>query len=135
MYLRLLLIVLVFNQPLALILAPPLVALSILGFAMAMGWYWLGGSRYSDVTQAVAPANPLELATAATFAVLFIVISIASSWAIERFGSAGIYALAALVGVSDIDPFVLSIASQVQKTSRPVSEWSPSWWRHRRTTC
>jgi uncharacterized membrane protein (DUF4010 family) len=110
MYLRLLLIVLVFNQPLALILAPPLVALSILGFAMAMGWYWLGGSRYSDVTQAVAPANPLELATAATFAVLFIVISIASSWAIERFGSAGIYALAALVGVSDIDPFVLSIA-------------------------
>ena len=57
-----------------------------------------------------APANPLELATAATFAVLFVVISIASSWATLRFGSAGIYALAAIVGVSDIDPFVLNLA-------------------------
>ena len=54
--------------------------------------------------------NPLELATAATFAVLFVVISIASAWATQRFGSAGIYALAAIVGVSDIDPFVLNLA-------------------------
>jgi hypothetical protein len=43
-------------------------------------------------------------------AVLFVVISIASAWATQRFGSAGIYALAAIVGVSDIDPFVLNLA-------------------------
>ncbi len=41
---------------------------------------------------------------------LFVVISIASAWATQRFGSAGIYALAAIVGVSDIDPFVLNLA-------------------------
>ncbi len=28
----------------------------------------------------------------------------------QRFGTAGIYALAVIVGVSDIDPFVLSLA-------------------------
>jgi uncharacterized membrane protein (DUF4010 family) len=37
-------------------------------------------------------------------------VSIASSWATQRFGSAGIYALAAIIGVSDIDPFVLNLA-------------------------
>jgi uncharacterized membrane protein (DUF4010 family) len=36
--------------------------------------------------------------------------SAASTWAVARFGAAGIYALAAIVGVSDIDPFVLSLA-------------------------
>jgi uncharacterized membrane protein (DUF4010 family) len=42
--------------------------------------------------------------------VLFVAVSIASSWATQRFGSAGIYTLAAIVGVSDIDPFVLNLA-------------------------
>ena len=37
-------------------------------------------------------------------------ISVATTWATQRFGSAGIYALAAIVGVSDIDPFVLNLA-------------------------
>ncbi len=110
MYLRLLIIVLVFNRPLALALTPKLLALSALGLVMAMGWYWIGGPRARDDGPASAPANPLELVTAATFAVLFVAISVASSWATQRFGSAGIYALAAIVGVSDIDPFVLNLA-------------------------
>jgi uncharacterized membrane protein (DUF4010 family) len=110
MYLRLLIIIFVFSHDLAMALAPPLLVLSGLGLAMALGWYWIGGSRREDAGHAAAPANPLELVTAATFAVLFVVISIASAWATLRFGSAGIYALAAIVGVSDIDPFVLNLA-------------------------
>ena len=77
-------------------------------------WRWdgtgLGGPRRPDAGHASAPANPLELVTAATFAALFVVISIATAWATQHFGSAGIYALAAIVGVSDIDPFVLNLA-------------------------
>jgi uncharacterized membrane protein (DUF4010 family) len=110
MYLRLLLIILVFNRPLAVVLAPPLVGLSALGCVTALGWYWLGGRRTHDAPAAGAPANPLELGTAATFAVLFVVISVATAWATQRFGAAGIYALAGIVGVSDIDPFVLNLA-------------------------
>jgi uncharacterized membrane protein (DUF4010 family) len=110
MYLRLLLIVAVFDQALALALAPRLVALSTLGVGMALGWAWIGGPRSHDEGSAAGPANPLELATAVTFAVLFVAVSIASSWATQRFGSAGIYALAAIIGVSDIDPFVLNLA-------------------------
>jgi uncharacterized membrane protein (DUF4010 family) len=110
MYLRLLLIILVFNRPLAVVLAPPLVGLSALGCATALGWYWLGGRRTHDARAAGTPANPLEVGTAATFAVLFVVISVATAWATQRFGAAGIYALAGIVGVSDIDPFVLNLA-------------------------
>jgi uncharacterized membrane protein (DUF4010 family) len=44
------------------------------------------------------------------FAALFIVISVLSAWIGGSFGSKGLFALAAVVGTSDIDPFVLSIA-------------------------
>jgi uncharacterized membrane protein (DUF4010 family) len=100
----------VFNRALAWALAPKLVGLSVLGLAMASGWYWMGGARSRDDGARAAPSNPLDLLTAATFAALFVVISIASAWATQRFGSAGVYALAAIVGVADIDPFVLNLA-------------------------
>ena len=45
MYLRLLIIIFVFNRDLALALAPSLLVLSVLGLAMALGWYWTGGPR------------------------------------------------------------------------------------------
>jgi uncharacterized membrane protein (DUF4010 family) len=44
------------------------------------------------------------------FAVLFVVISLASTWARSNYGASGIYLLAGIVGISDIDPFVLSLA-------------------------
>jgi uncharacterized membrane protein (DUF4010 family) len=110
MYLRLLVIILVFNRGLALALAPPLLGLSAVGLVIALGWYWLGGRPARGAGPVETPGNPLELFTAATFAALFVVISIATAWATQRFGSAGIYALAGIVGVSDIDPFVLNLA-------------------------
>ena len=110
MYLRLLIIIVVFNHTLAMTLAPPLLVLSVLALVLAFGWYWIRGAQYTDAGHDVAPANPLALTTAATFAALFVVISVASAWATQRFGAAGTYALAAIVGVSDIDPFVLNLA-------------------------
>jgi uncharacterized membrane protein (DUF4010 family) len=110
MYLRLLVVILVFNRALAMVLLAPLLGLSALGLAIALGWYFLGERQVPTAASMNAPANPLELTTAATFAALFVVISIATAWATQRFGSAGIYALAGIVGVSDIDPFVLNLA-------------------------
>jgi uncharacterized membrane protein (DUF4010 family) len=56
------------------------------------------------------PANPLDLGAAAVFAALFVAVSVAASWAESRYGAVGIYGLAAVVGVTDIDPFVLNLA-------------------------
>ena len=47
---------------------------------------------------------------AALFAVLFVAVSFVSNWAKAQFGTSGIYTLAAIVGVTDIDPFVLNLA-------------------------
>ena len=110
MYLRLLIVIAIFNRGLAFAIAPALLGLSVTGLLMAAGWYWLAGSRQHAAAEATAPANPLELSAAITFAALFIATSVASSWAVQQFGTAGIYALAVIVGVSDIDPFVLSLA-------------------------
>ena len=110
MYPRLLVIILMFDRSLASALAPMLLGLSALSFLMAGAWYWFGTERWRDNPPLGLPANPLGLGTSATFAVLFVVVSIASSWAMRQFGTVGIYALAAVVGVSDINPFVLNLA-------------------------
>ncbi|HVC60397.1 MAG TPA: DUF4010 domain-containing protein [Acetobacteraceae bacterium] len=110
MYPRLLVIVLLFNRPLAFALAPMLLGLSALGLLMAGAWHWIGRKRLRNDAPLALPANPLGLVTAATFAVLFVAVSVASSWAMRQFGAVGIYALAAVVGISDVNPFVLSVA-------------------------
>ncbi len=110
MYLRLLVVIAVFNRPLAFAAAPYLLGLAVAGFLLSGALYWLGPARHAQDVPGADPPNPLELGAAAIFAVLFIIVSLASSWAVQQFGTAGIYALAAIVGVSDIDPFVLSLA-------------------------
>jgi uncharacterized membrane protein (DUF4010 family) len=111
MYLRLLIVVALFDRDLALALAPPLVALGLFGLIFAGLWYRVRRHPRDSPTTAEAPANPLELSAALIFAALFVVVSLAIAWVRLKFGTTGLYALAGLVGFSDIDPFVLSIAS------------------------
>lgn len=120
MYARLWAVVAVFDLHLALALAAPLAGLSVLGLLLAGGWYWAGGQRprgrlargRPEAPGAPLPAavNPLGLGTAATFAALFVAVSVVSAVVMRRFGIGGIYALAGLIGLTDINPFVLSLA-------------------------
>ncbi len=111
MYLRIGVVIALFNLPLALRLAVPLFVLALAGGVLAVLCLRLG--RQPDggnVSAMPKPANPLELRSALVFAVLFVVISIVTTWVEGRYGDAGVYALAAVVGVTDIDPFVLGVA-------------------------
>ncbi len=111
MYLRMLIIIAMFDWPLALTLAPVLLGLAALGGILAGLWNWVGARAVAVGDSSNAPANPLELTAALVFAALFVVVSLASTWVRSRFGTGGLYALAAIVGATDIDPFVLSVAS------------------------
>ncbi len=113
MYPRILVVIGVFDLNLALHLAPPLLGLTVLGLALAAWRYRRAGPPRGGAGEGLQQRNPLELNAAALFAVLFIVVSIASSWVKTHFGEIGIDALAAIVGVTDINPFVLSIAQGV----------------------
>ncbi len=110
MYLRLGLVIAAFNLTLALTLAPVLSGLAAATLAGAALWRWATRRRSAPSTAVGVPANPLEISTALVFALLFVLISLATEWVKSRFGHAGVYGLAALVGVTDIDPFVLSLA-------------------------
>ncbi len=110
MYVRLLIIIAIFNWPLAVGLAPMLLALTACGLAMAGVWQWINRAQAGPADSVGSSSNPLELGAAVVFAGLFVVISLLSAWARSHYGATGIYLLAAIVGVSDIDPFVLSLA-------------------------
>ncbi len=110
MYLRLLIVVAIFNWQIAHELLVPLVLLCGLGLALAGLCLRLGEKDISSPAESPPPSNPLEVPAALIFAILFVVISIASTWVIKAFGNVGVYWLAAIVGVTDIDPFVLSLA-------------------------
>lgn len=109
MYLRILVIVAVFDWQLAAALAPTFIVFCAAGLVVAALQYRRAQGDASSGS-AMTPRNPLELGAAVVFAVLFVIVSIATQWARSRFGAAGVDTLAAIVGVTDIDPFVLSLA-------------------------
>jgi uncharacterized membrane protein (DUF4010 family) len=110
MYLRILAIVAVFNGELARRLLVPFMGLSFAALVICVAQYRLLPSSSTAPEQRMVGRNPLELGTAAIFAALFVVISLISTWVTAEFGTAGTYALAAVVGFADIDPFVLNLA-------------------------
>lgn len=109
MYLRLTILFAVFNLSLARGLAASLLVLFVIGLGLAGLWFWYA-SPATARPQAALPLNPLELRAALLFATMFVVISLVSSWIKRGFGHTGLYWLASLVGLTDIDPFVLSLA-------------------------
>ena len=109
MFLRLAVVVALFSLPLAATLAPALALLC--GAAGLFAWReWRRVERGAADNLAIPAANPLQLSTALLFAALFVVISLATVWVESQFGRTGTFTLAALVGASDIDPFVLNLA-------------------------
>lgn len=95
------------NAALLPLLAPPLVALA-LGLAVAAGLLMLGNQR--SETPKLAISNPLELGTALRLAA-FIAVIILAAELVQRFiGDAGVYVVAAVSGVADVDAVTISMA-------------------------
>lgn len=110
-YIRLLVIILAFNHALARQMLPTLIGLFFMSLVLSLilyGRHQVGKTIAEKVV--FTQKNPLELAPALIFATLFVFVSLASAWAKRNFGDAGLYTLATVVGVSDISPFVVSLA-------------------------
>src|ERR1700687_4808170 len=110
MYLRILAIVAVFNLPLARQLVVPLVGLSMAAMLICAVQYWCWRPSRTEAERKPVSQNPLELGAAGIFAAMFVLTSLLSTWVKTEFGLAGIYSLAAVIGITDIDPFVLNLA-------------------------
>ena len=119
MYLRLAALLALFNRQLALTLAPACLVLA--GVAIAAGFLW---SRKpddvaSDVKREFEPNNPLELTAAVFFAFFFLAMLIVTQLTVTYLGKAGIAILAAIMGVTDVDPFIMGM-TQAAGTLTPL---------------
>lgn len=107
MYLRILALVAFLNGAFVPALGWKLGALSAAGLLLA----WL--VRPSEEPVARGPVgslqNPFEILPALGFALLFVVLMVVTKLVQAHFGSSALLALAAVVGVADIDPFILSL--------------------------
>jgi uncharacterized membrane protein (DUF4010 family) len=106
MYLRILAICSIFSLALGRALLLPLAVPCALMLALA----WVRARLGTHTTARETEPNPLQLTTALVFAVLMVAISIVTVFVQTGLGRAGVFGLAAVVGVTDIDPFVLSLA-------------------------
>lgn len=111
MYLRLLALLALFNGQLLRRLG---VAFALLAAgALVAGWIW---TRRRDPDsgkrgEQIPPKNPLELSAAFLFAAVFVAMLFITHAALQYLGRAGLYTLAGVMGVTDVDPFILSLAA------------------------
>ena len=112
MYLRLALLLYLFNRALFEMLALPFGLLA--ATAAVTGWFWsraVGGTAAGTPARApeAAPKNPLELGTALVFAAVFVAMLVATRYVAEQMGPTGIFGLAAVLGIADVDPFTMGL--------------------------
>ena len=107
MYLRLVIVALVFNLKIAMALVLPFVLLASAGLIIAL--IYLKQGKQNDVNADFVDKNPLELGTAFLFAILFAIMMLLTNFVMDHYGSNGLQLLSFFVGFTDIDPFVLSL--------------------------
>jgi uncharacterized membrane protein (DUF4010 family) len=109
MYVRLAILIGIFNGQLGRLLAGPFLALFLGGTAAG----WLLTQRKDDTGDGREGTrtykNPLELRAAFLFAVIFLAVLIVTDLTIKYIGEGGLFTLAAIMGVTDVDPFILSL--------------------------
>ena len=115
-FLRILVLVAVFEPRLVLPLALPMVAMAAAGFAAALVIHALAGGDRDDgggKGRDGGLKNPLELGAALFFGAVLAVVIVATHYLESWLGAEGVYAAAALSGVTDVDAMTISVARLV----------------------
>lgn len=112
MYLRIIFLAFLFNTAISRVITIPLFILFVI--SMLLSKFSL--DRKSGIMPVetekkiiAANTNPLELKTAAIFGILFVFFAVITDSVIKTYGNSGVTTLAYIVGVTDIDPFLLNL--------------------------
>jgi uncharacterized membrane protein (DUF4010 family) len=111
MYLRILVLALIFSPTIAKILAIPFLILFGISFLLSK-IIALHSGPSTEVNPLSPSKNPLELKTASVFGALFVFFAIVTDYVLKNYGNSGVTNLAFVVGVTDIDPFLLNLLQQ-----------------------
>jgi uncharacterized membrane protein (DUF4010 family) len=125
MYLRVLFLAFIFTPSIAELLVLPFLILFVVCFILSKfpGLHPLpkNNSQQNEIEN-IAPAtkNPLELRTAALFGLLFVIFGLITNYVMKNYGNSGITRLSYLVGITDIDPFLLNLLQQKTVISQMI---------------
>jgi uncharacterized membrane protein (DUF4010 family) len=111
MYLRILVLIWILKPEIVPVIWWKLVALALIGVALSLNIR--RGETGAEAAMIKEPHNPFEIRPALIFASFFVILTIAIKLVQQLYGHAGVLVLAGLVGVTDIDPFILSIVTKV----------------------
>jgi len=120
MYLRITILVGIFNRELLRMLAGPFLVLA--AAAAAIGYFWSrrpDGPR-EELHRRYQHGNPLELRAAFFFAGIFLLMLIITKLTFDYMGNRGAYILGAVLGLADVDPFIMSMTQNANLAS-PLS--------------
>ncbi|TCO74119.1 MgtC/SapB family protein [Rhodovulum euryhalinum] len=109
-FLRVLVLATIFAPGLLGPLAPPLVAMAVTGFAGAGFLALWAGQQRKSAADLDGLTNPLALGTALSFGAVLVVVLIGTHYFRLWFGEGGVYAAAALSGLTDVDALTISVA-------------------------
>ena len=109
MYLRILVIIYFINSGIANDIWWKMVFL--FGFGIILAFLVHATKDNTPSTPLSSIQNPFEIKPAVIFASLFVILSVVTVIVQQFFGEGGLLGLAAVVGVTDIDPFILSIVN------------------------
>lgn len=110
MYLRVLLLIFIFNQQLFVFAIPYFLLMALCGALIAL-FYFFKAKKASGESEKIIieDKNPLEFKVALFFTIIFIGISFITQWAIGNYGQSGLNVFSFLVGIIDVDPFLISL--------------------------
>ncbi|MBU3029027.1 MgtC/SapB family protein [Paracoccus marinaquae] len=109
-FLRVLAVGTVFSPQLFDSLAPPLVAMAVTGFAGAGLLALSAGRQPRTETDLERLSNPLALGAALSFGAVLVVVVLGTYYLQLWFGEGGVYAAAAVSGLTDVDALTISVA-------------------------
>lgn len=116
MYLRLIVLIGIFNAALMHLLVPSFLLLASAAAVAGLLWSRRRDGARKAVRREFQHGNPLELRAAFMFAGLFLVILIVTKLAFSYMGDRGAYVLGAIIGFADVDPFIMSMTETAGST-------------------
>ncbi|HOT88141.1 MAG TPA: DUF4010 domain-containing protein [Bacteroidales bacterium] len=109
MYIRILILLFIFNKQLFLNLFLSLLILAVISAVVALIIIRKKPLKKIEKDNIEADKNPLEFKVALLFTALYVAFSFVTWYAVENFGENGLTILSFIVGVTDIDPFLINI--------------------------
>lgn len=109
MYMRILLIVAIFNFELFLLVYPLFLVLILLSLILGLVIWYRARQVGTLVKEELSDKNPLEFKVAIIFTLLYLAFMFITNFTIKEFGANGLNSLSYLVGFTDIDPFLLNL--------------------------